>query len=335
MTEFLIVLILIVIALAAGIWLILRHYRRRVAALEDDQRSAHAEKMKSETRLINDHRDELNIRQSEHEKTYAKFQADSEVEIAALHHELDIVRTEKKKIAQQLCGVFHRSDLTSRRKIVKACRELDLNAVLLTNVTFAPEEDRSENASYYSQADHLLVSEHGLAVIESKHWSMMVFDGIDASGQLPRLKPILQDAHLEPGEVLHVWDPDSPMFEPADARWRERNIAMQVRKSPHKQVRNHARRLNDLLNSRVRNAVSWIDTCVFYSYTGAVVHHLGRSGTTSIVSNSDQLKSFLAEVARPGQQSIDVHRVVQALQPETGDVTGIGQWQKVWPNVLS
>lgn len=97
---------------------------------------------------------------------------------------------------------------------------------------------------------------------------------------------------------------------------------MHVRKSPHKQVRKHARRLNDLFNSRVRNAVSWIDTCVFYSYTGAEVHHLGRSGTTSIVSDDDQLKRFLDGVGRPGQQLIDVDRVVQALHPETGDVTG-------------
>lgn len=335
MTAILIVLILVVIALAAGIFLILRHYRRKVAALADEQRSAQMEKARSETRMINEHHEKLSLKQSEHEKTYAKFQADREVEISELRSELEIVRTDKKKIAHQLRNVFNRSDLTSRRRIVDACRELNLDAVLLTNITFSPEQDRSEHDRYYSQADHMIVSERGLAVIESKHWSMMVFDGVDAANQLPPLKPILQDAHLEPGEVLHIWDPDSSMFESVGAKWRERNIAMQVRKSPHSQVRNHARRLNELLSSRIRGAARWIDTCVFYSYSGAEVHHVKRSGNTSVVSDDGQLKHFLTSVALSGQRKIDVPQVVQALQRETGDITGIGEWQKDWPSVLS
>lgn len=165
----------------------LRRPRRRVAALKDEQKSAQIETMKSETRMINEHRAELSNRQNEMERTFAKFLANRDVEISELRIELEVARTDKETVAHQLRVVFNRSDLASRRRIADACRELDLDAVVLTNIVFFPEEDRSEHGRYYSRADHLIVAERGLAVIESKHWSMMVFDGMDAAIQLPGL----------------------------------------------------------------------------------------------------------------------------------------------------
>lgn len=110
---------------------------------------------------------------------------------------------------------------------------------------------------------------------------------------------------------------------------------MQVRKSPHRQVRNHARRLRELLNSRVQDPVNWIDTCAFYSYPGAQVNRLGRAENKTIASNESELKSFLAGIDLSGPRSIDVDQIVQALKGETGDIAGLGRWRATWPSSLS
>jgi hypothetical protein len=240
-------------------------------------------------------------------------------------------------IAEQLTNTFHTSDLMSRRQIIDSCHKLQLDGALLTNIHFSPDGHNPTDRFFYSQADHLLVTSRGISVIEGKYWSMLVFDGVRPEDRLPELKPLLQNLQLDlhNGEVLHIWAPDASLYRQVGEERTEQKLSLQVRPSPHKQAKLHALRLKQLINDRAPGSVRWIDTCVFYSNTGAKVHHRQTNDGTTIVAERSELEAFLAGPTFAKQTQLDVKQIVESLWNESGDIVGFGEWREEWPSNLS
>ena len=90
-----------------------------------------------------------------------------------------------------------------------------------------------------------------------------------------------------------------------------------------------------MINEKVPNAVTWIDTCVYYSYGDAKVHHAQTFNGTSIVAGTDELKRFISGPIFSKDERLDVKSIVEALRNEAGDVCGFGEWRNEWPSHLS
>ncbi|TGD31505.1 NERD domain-containing protein [Brevibacterium sp. S22] len=337
MATSIIVLSLIIVALIALGYLAFKHWNNKFARLHEEHQNA--------TTLAQQRAAEVEQRfnrsqadgKSAHDEELRRLEAKWGEKVAEGKRTIELVRREKSLIAGQLTNTFHTSDLMSRRQIIDACHKLQLDGALLTNIHFSPDGHDQSEKYFYSQADHLLVTSRGISVIEGKYWSMMVFDGVRPEQKLPELEPLLQNLKLDVrnGEVLHIWAPDARLYRTSEAKWTEQKVSLQVRPSPHKQAKMHARRLNQLISERAPSSVNWIDTCVLYSYPGAVVHHSRTANGTTIAATKDELEAFLAGPTFSKQNRLDVKAIVESLQGESGDIVGFGEWREKWPSNLS
>lgn len=332
-----IVLSVIVVGLIALVIFILKYTNSKFGR----QKSEHQQQLSAANWQMTQAKERLNrviaTTQSAHESELERREAEWKAKVEKHNQALELVSQEKTKLAEQFAKTFDFSDLTSRQHILHACQELQLDGALLTNIYFSPASDGSAGKGYYSQADHLLVTTRGAAVIEGKYWSTMVFDGVKPADKLPELKPLLQGLHLDlrNGDVLHVFDPDARTNRPLDSKRTDLTLSLKVYGSPHRQAKKHALRLHTLINEKVPDAVKWIDTCVYYSYASAKVHHAPTFNGTSIVAGKTELKQFISGPTFSRDERFDVKRIVEALRNEAGDVCGFGEWRQEWPSHLS
>ncbi|MGO2860535.1 MAG: nuclease-related domain-containing protein [Brevibacterium sp.] len=337
MVASIVVLSVVIISLITVGYYVIKHWNRKFVVQKEEHQKATVIAKKQIAEIEHQFNQSLTESRSAHDAELRRQTAEWEAQAAEDRQKMDLIRQEKMLISDQLTSTFHMSDLMSRRQIIDACHRLQLDGALLTNIHFSPDRHDFSGNYFYSQADHLLVTSRGISVIEGKYWSMMVFDGVPPEDRIPELKPLLQNLQLDlsSGEVLHIWAPDARFHRSSESKWTEQKLSLQVRPSPHKQAKMHAKRLNQLINDRAPGAVGWIDTCVFYSNTRAAVHHPPISNGTSIVATKAELDAFLAGPTFTKQTRLNVKEVVESLRDESGDIVGFGEWREEWPSKLS
>jgi hypothetical protein len=142
-----------------------------------------------------------------HDDALAQAAADHARERDALGAERQAALTEAKQ-ARDLVAAGLKWEATSRDDIADACRQLGVDAVLLTNVVFVPVAT-SASSRFVAQVDHVLLGETGVMVIENKGWNGIVFDGLTPSSVFPAFAGLFDESTMTPPFALQVVK-DSP-----------------------------------------------------------------------------------------------------------------------------
>lgn len=228
-----------------------------------------------------------------HDDALAQAAADHARERDALGAERQAALTEAKQ-ARDLVAAGLKWEATSRDDIADACRQLGVDAVLLTNVVFVPVAT-SASSRFVAQVDHVLLGETGVMVIENKGWNGIVFDGLTPSSVFPAFAGLFDESTMTPPFALQVVK-DSPTV-----------LTVRThlgRDAPASQVRRQAQRLSDRVQAETGVRL-WFDTCVFYSHRDTTVFATERDATdggagTAIVSHRSQLAGVVRELtSRP------------------------------------
>ena len=222
-------------------------------------------------------------------------------------------------------------ELASRDLIGSVCDELGVNGVLATNVTFVPSES-SPSAPFVTQVDHVLLTESGGLVIESKNWRGVVFDGRLPSSVHPAFGMLVPDDRLAHPFAVQL----SRESTTGDG------VKVLVRsggESPRTQVRAHARRLSQLVQREVGRSC-WFNTSVLYSHPEVQLYAKARSAAdgpaeTAVVAGRAQLRSLIAGTRQPS------HRMPPPPLEETAavferlgaDLRGLGTYAQRWVSV--
>lgn len=237
-----------------------------------------------------------------HDDALARTAAEHARERDALGAERQAALTEAKQ-ARDLVAAGLKWEATSRDDIADACRQLGVDAVLLTNVVFVPVAT-SASSRFVAQVDHVLLSETGVMVIENKGWNGIVFDGLTPSSVFPAFAGLFDESTMTPPFALQVVK-DSPTV-----------LTVRThlgRDAPASQVRRQAQRLSDRVQAEVGARV-WFDTCVFYSHRDATVFATERDATdggaaTAIVSHRSQLAGVVRELTSRPTKKLSQARV--------------------------
>lgn len=275
---------------------------------------------------------------STHESEFQRFQARKNAELQEVQQHLENTNADLSRLRDRYSREIGIGDRTSRQDITSICKSLDINGALLTNIVFTPAHSR-EGERYYSQIDHLLIADSGIAVIENKYWSGLVFDGVHPRDRISQLKSVFENLELNvhEGEVLQVRNSSTDLRADETHKCKSQWLKLEIRDSPHAQAQKQATRVRQLLNSRMSRSIGWIDTCVYYSYKNATVHHAPNFNKTrtAIVSSTEGLKTFIRKTMHKKNVGIDIADAVNALSADAGDVVGLGKWRGHWADKLS
>lgn len=198
----------------------------------------------------------------------------------------------------------------SQRTILDVCKAAGMNGALLTNVVFVPvaQGERDRDRSYAAQLDHVLVFESGhVLVIENKRWNGIVFDGRKPSAVHHAFRNLLDESSLTGSFAIQVRS--RRVLDSADdvEHWWQVRV-QSGGNAPTRQVRQQARRLQRFLADEDGNGPQWVDSCVFYSGDAAAYVNpedrststtpTGRSATTAVVTNDNELRGLVTDLAR-------------------------------------
>lgn len=209
---------------------------------------------------------------------------------------------------------------TSRANILAACREARIDAVVLSNVLFRPT-DAVDGKVFHAQVDHLVVTDRGLLIVESKYWKYAVFDGVDFRAESAVLNALFGDLAGDPTR------------QPAVHLYREDDQVKLRTSNPAGQVRRQAQRLSSFLTTRGITP-PWINTCVYYCHPHCSVHHADFNNQTAVVSTYPALGRAIMTTHTADTARVDVDAIVKVLAPLSTDTTGTGIHSPKWPSVL-
>ena len=315
-TAALYVTIGLLIAIVAGLvfWMIRRSRRA------DAQREATARQHHDETESLRATQAQaLADARTQHLSAVAASRRDHDRQQASLRAEIDA----HEKL--QAAAVFAAArglkwELASRQQLVTACEQAGLDAVIATNIVFAPNEAGAD--PFCAQIDHLVVTDNVVLLVENKRWAGMVFDGIHPSTKLPGLATVLNDSDLRPPFAVQI------------SRTSRRSLKIRFAEnddSPAQQARQQALRLREFL--RATMAPPLVDTCIFYSHPQAHVvtggSYTERSMTTVMATPQD-LPAVLtaAHTRRPGRLGADAAAdVIEAVRALGADLVGVGRFE--------
>ena len=187
---------------------------------------------------------------------------------------------------------------TSRAHVLSACREARINAVVMSNVLFRPPE-ADDGKVFHAQVDHLVVTERGLLIVESKYWKYAVFDGVDFRAHSDALHILFGDlvGDLTRQQAVHLY------------------------------------RLSAFLMTRGITP-PWINTCVYYCHPESRVHHAEFNNRTAVVSSYPALGRAIMSTQTAETARVDVEAIVKALAPLSTDTTGTGIYSQKWTSIL-
>lgn len=313
-------------ALSIVLGFTLRSRRRRA----DQELAAAREAHQGEVRQLGQARDQ-EVRQLEQAR-------DQELERQSSHfsREKAQLRTKSEQLAGDLNRVLGwaasgmRWEWASREAILEVCDDLGLDGVLATNVVFVPPKE-NDDAVFASQVDHVLVTPAGLLVIESKRWKGLIFDGVKPSSVWPPLGVLIDESKLADSSALQIRQEG------------DNGLAIRTHtgdRYPAHQVRKQAARLRDFLETVV-GSVPWVETCVFYSHPGAVVHatsisRSSRGAKTHVAANTEQLKAAI-KALRSEDASSEAswfRETVELLRSLGADTCGLGRYASEWARIF-
>lgn len=257
--------------------------------------------------------------------------ATAEMSMAELRHSAALAETRaahERAIAVQRAGYreirkrlqLSAGERTSREHILAACQEEGIDAIILSNVLFRPE-DSSGDSVFHAQVDHLVVTASSVMIVESKYWQNVVFDGMDFRQESEALRVLFGD--LVPEGPRHC----AVHFIREDDRVSFRTS------SPAGQARRQAQRLSGHLKAR-GIPTPWIHTCVYYCHPRGLVKHADSNEQTVIVSTPAALRKEISRAQYGRAADVDVRSIVDALAPVSTDTTGVGVYSRRWPNRL-
>lgn len=209
---------------------------------------------------------------------------------------------------------------TSRAHVLSACREARINAVVMSNVLFRPPE-ADDGKVFHAQVDHLVVTERGLLIVESKYWKYAVFDGVDFRAHSDALHILFGDlvGDLTRQQAVHLYREDG-------------QVRLRI-SSPAGQVRLQAQRLSAFLMTRGITP-PWINTCVYYCHPESRVHHAEFNNRTAVVSSYPALGRTIMATQSAETARVDVEAIVRVLAPLSTDTTGTGIFSQKWTSIL-
>ncbi|WP_260488183.1 nuclease-related domain-containing protein [Dietzia sp. B32] len=209
---------------------------------------------------------------------------------------------------------------TSRAHILSACREARIDAVVMSNVLFRPPE-AADGKVFHAQVDHLVVTERGLLIVESKYWKYAVFDGVDFRAQSDALHILFGDlvGDLTRQQAVHLYREDD-------------HVRLRT-SSPAGQARLQAQRLSAFLTTRGITP-PWVNTCVYYCHPDSKVHHADFNNQTAIVSTYPALGRTIMSTQTAGNARVNVDSIVSVLAPLSTDTTGTGIHRHKWTSIL-
>lgn len=279
-------------------------------------RAAHALEL-SETHA--QHRDVAASERHDHEDQIRRLAADHDRQAATADRErAGWQRMHAKALSTLAYGM--RWELASREQLVRACERADLDAVVVTNVVFAPAHTTDD--PYCAQIDHVVITNDFVLLVESKNWAGTVFDGRRPSLDSAALSTVVDDAQLVPPFAVQLARSSDSSLE---LRFHEGG------KSPTRQVRRQAARFSAYLRTRMP-AAPRIDTCVFYSHPKAHIvsgEPFVDGDFRTVVATSSDLTEVLADVQHAGRQSpkaVHLETVVAAVRDLGADLVGVGRF---------
>lgn len=291
--------------------------------------------------VADSHRNEIAKVKVDHEHTtttlrsvYINQVAEHERATAELNTQCESLRSWYGEMRERYTATVGIGDLNSRLRIIQACNNIGLDAILLTNLVFRPL-DNSVDDPFHAQIDHLLITESGGLIIENKYWKGLIYDGVDIAARQPALAELLNDTYLEQVKnakaAMHisVTDPNT-----IGVRMAGPLSPLDKQLSPARQVRRQAGRLSKYIES-VQPSAPWIDTCVYYSHGEAVVDHAGRSAGTVIVSSAQGLEDAIRVLTGPtNRPSVAVSSLAGTLANLGPDICGLGRYAEQWTSLL-
>ena len=211
----------------------------------------------------------------------------------------------------------------SRDLIVTAAERHRLEGFIATNICFKGSDSRS---SYVHQIDHLLVSQWGMMIIESKRWNGLIFHGKGSSPdtvsqQVTRFGPLVNLAEHE-RYVIHVKESEAPTVLRGDKS-----------RDPVKQVRAQAAALANHLRAQGLSEVPYIRTCVFYSHDRSIL--IGGSFNDAGTSVVDLAGLEAALVVKRDRLNPEILRGLASWARVHGaDIMGLGAYREEWRSLF-
>ena len=264
----------------------------------------------------------------EHALAAAREQHHSEVTAAQDEHSRQLeglrssIKAHKKLQSKAIYAAAQgmKWELASRQQLVTACEKAGLDAVIATNLVFAP--NTATDTPFCAQIDHLVITDNVVLIVESKHWTGLIFDGIRPSDHLPALAAIIDDGTLEPPFAAQLSRSSNNFVE---VRFDDGDHA------PARQARQQALRLRELLRTSMTPPL--VDTCVFYSHPTAHVVTSGsfvERGMTTVVATAGTVHDVIraAHESRQNRLGADgVTKLTDAIRPLGADLVGVGRFE--------
>lgn len=295
----LIVIFVLLLALAASIFLSVRRARDSRRAHENERLTT------AEAHRVELHRSALDHRNRE-DALNARNAATRELRDRAV-----------RAVAQGM-----KWELASRRLLVKACERNGLDAVIATNIVFTPAE--TTRHPFCAQIDHLVITPKIVVVVESKNWKGVVFDGIRPSKHAGAFAKLFDESEMiapfavqlaqpKDGSNLLTWRIDAGKDAPA------------------KQARKQALRFRELLKEK-SETVPYVDTCVFYSNHDATViahpYDQERSARTAIAT-CESIHHVIRNLHTASKQHVSEAQatlVIETARELGADLVGTGRF---------
>lgn len=257
----LVIVAVLVVAFTLTAWGLSRRNRRMQASLDETRRQQELTANEVSTRHAANLREiearhgaDLSALGQQHERLWLQRDADHAAAMNELAAERDEASLGRDR-ARFLAASGLKWELSSRELLVKACSEAGLDAIVATNIVFAPGDSES-GKPYCAQLDHLVITEKAIVLIDSKNWAGVIFDGMRPSSLAGALS-VLTDEQSLPDSYAICWSRDG-------------GEALRVRSrlgqdSPVTKIRRQARRFNHHLKAQLTSA-PFVQTCVFYSH---------------------------------------------------------------------
>lgn len=212
-------------------------------------------------------------------------------------------------------------DLGSRMALLAACAKVPLDGALMSNVVFLRRGSEG-NAAYRRQIDHLIVTRSKVFLIENKGWKGLVFDGVRPSVLHRDLGAVVDERELGEHFAVHIGGNGAKIRTETEGPEGGRRV-------PVIQAGRQVADLKDIFAEKGLG-LPWIEACVFYSHADVRLRAHDQQTTWKVrVFDRSGLDAVLKSGS--GNGGIDVERMVEALEPHSGDIVGFGRFRAAWP----
>lgn len=223
------------------------------------------------------------------------------------------------------------TELASRRQLVAAVASLGIDALVASHLHFLTTDPRAPRPRV-CRVDHLVVTDQFVLLIEHRDWRGVVFDARQPSRVHAMLSDLVDESELETEFAVRLE--------------REKQGAIAVQRftdisAPRAAAREKATQLAQHLGSG-GTEVPWINTCVFYSQSGARVlvgdgqrGHRGQAHTFVAVRERGiaRIIGQLVELYGTEDSPQLVRQLGPSLEKIATDMCGVGRWASKWPDL--